>query len=382
MRNLLLSTVTLLVVPAVALAAPDFSSQSHTHTTPIELEPISSSSGLKLASVCFLGYGDCGDGGFDSIDGDDGYVVDTAKQCQNEGYSVTACSLPSYTSGQCPYNNKYFAKCVEDRPRACKETGFTQTQCSSGMVVDTTCSYDANYKKCKCNPCSGYTYTYAQATAQGYVADGSCLSCSEAKYKRKENPCLGYTTCECGGEIGSAVCYTGSTQKFKSCKTCDPCPGYYECGGTWQYCEGTTCSADSSKCSTYCESDYFPNKCSSASDCNGIYRNGYCSGSCSDSSGSDSSGDSSSYGNTSCAKTIGCSCSELSSGRLKICFNTEYTCTPHGGSTYTVYESCGSSAIVYDNSCAEAIADRPVCATGGSRDCYVNSNTSYSACGF
>ena len=23
------------------------------------------------------------------------------------------------------------------------------------MVVDTTCSYDANYKKCKCNPCSG-----------------------------------------------------------------------------------------------------------------------------------------------------------------------------------------------------------------------------------
>ena len=289
MRNLLLSTVTLLVVPAVALAAPDFS--SHTHTTPIELKPISSSSGLKLAGVCFLGYGDCSDGGFGSIDGDDGYVVDTTKQCQNEGYSVTACSLPAYPSGQCPYNDKYFAKCVEDRPRACNETGFTETQCSSGMVVETTCSYDANYKKCKCNPCSGYTYTYAQATAQGYVADGSCQSCSEIKYKRKENPCSGYTTCECGGEVGSAVCYSGSTQKFKSCKTCDPCAGYYECGGTWQYCEGTTCSADSSKCSSYCESDHFPYSCGSDyGPCYGDYRSGYCSVECSYLGSSSSSG--------------------------------------------------------------------------------------------
>ena len=71
MRNLLLSTVTFLVVPAVAIAASDFSSKPHTHTTPIELKPISSSSGLKLAGVCFLGAGDCGDGGFGSIDGDD-----------------------------------------------------------------------------------------------------------------------------------------------------------------------------------------------------------------------------------------------------------------------------------------------------------------------
>ena len=259
MRNLLLSTVTLLVVPAVGLAAPDFS--SHTHTTPIELKPISSSSGIKLASVCFLGSGDCSDGGFGSIDGDEGYVVDTTKQCQNEGYNITSCSLPSYPSGQCPYNDKYFAKCVEDRPRACNETGFTETQCSSGMVVDTTCSYDANYKKCKCNPCSGYDYTYAQATAQGYVADGSCLSCSETKYKRKENPCTGYTTCECGGEIGSAVCYSGSTQKFKSCKKCcdDTCPsgwtdticpsnasktqtGTTECGNACYKCQNSNTS--------------------------------------------------------------------------------------------------------------------------------------------
>ena len=59
MRNLLLSSATLLLVPAVSMAAPDF--PSHTHTdTPVGLEPISDlSSSLKLAAVCFLGVGDC-----------------------------------------------------------------------------------------------------------------------------------------------------------------------------------------------------------------------------------------------------------------------------------------------------------------------------------
>ena len=59
MRYLLLSTVSLLLIPAVALATPDFF--SHTHTTPIELKPISPSLGTKLAGVCFMGQGSCGD---------------------------------------------------------------------------------------------------------------------------------------------------------------------------------------------------------------------------------------------------------------------------------------------------------------------------------
>ena len=235
----------------------------------------------QTAAVCFLGAENCGDAGFGSMGGDDGYKVDTVQQCGNEGYSVTSCSLPAYPSGQCPYNSAYFAKCVEDRPRACKEAGFTETSCASGTVVEATCSFDANYKKCKCDPCSGYDYTYAQASAQGYVPDGSCLSCSETKYKRKENPCSGYSSCECGGETGSASCYSGSIQKFESCKKCDPCAGYYDCGGSWQYCEGSVCSADSSRCSTYCESDHFPYSCGSDyGPCYGDYRNGYCSVSC------------------------------------------------------------------------------------------------------
>ena len=194
MRNLLLSSATLLLVPAVSMAAPDF--LSHTHTdTPVGLEPISDlSSSLKLASICFLGAGDCGDARFSSLEGDDDYKVDTVQQCKNEGYSVTSCSLPAYPSGQCPYNSAYFAKCVEDRPRACKEAGFAETSCPSGYITDRTCPYDSSYITCK------------------------------------ENPCSGYSSCECGAAAGASICYSGSTAKYSACENCDPCPGYYDCG--------------------------------------------------------------------------------------------------------------------------------------------------------
>ena len=202
---------------------------------------------FKTAAVCFLGAENCGDAGFGSMGGDDGYKVDTVQQCGNEGYSVTSCSLPAYPSGQCPYNSAYFAKCAEDRPRACKEAGFAETSCPSGYITDRTCPYDSSYITCK------------------------------------ENPCSGYSSCECGAAAGASICYSGSTAKYSACENCDPCPGYYDCGGSWQYCEGSVCSADSSRCSSFCESDHFPYSCLSENACSsvgGIYRGGYCSKSC------------------------------------------------------------------------------------------------------
>ena len=263
-RCLSLSTLlaSTFIIPVAAMDLTDTIPDSYlisTHTyTPIP-KPASLTNSYQTAAVCFLGTGDCGDAGFDSMDGDNGYKVDTVQQCGNEGYSITSCALPAFPSGECAYNDSYFAKCIEDKPRACKETGYGVTSCASGMVVEASCSYDANYKKCKCDPCSGYAYTHAQATAQGYVTDGSCLSCSETKYKRKENPCSGYSTCECGGEVGTSVCYTGTTKKFSSCKKCcdDTCPsgtgkdysgsaaGRTECGNTCYQCN-TSCPSGSS----------------------------------------------------------------------------------------------------------------------------------------
>ena len=349
MRNLLLSSATLLLVPAVSVAAPDFPSHTHTYT-PIELEPISDiPASLKLASVCFLGAGDCGDAGFGK--GDDDYKVDTVQQCKNEGYSVTSCSLPAYPSGQCPYNGTYFAKCVEDKVRACKEAGFTETSCPSGYITDRTCPYDSSYITCK------------------------------------ENPCSGYSTCECGAAAGASICYSGSTAKYSACENCDPCPGYYECGGSWQYCEGSVCSADSSRCSTYCESDHFPYSCGNDyGPCYGDYRNGYCSvpcdevqtDPCEDISGLSCAHGCSSYG--SCGECNACNpapepeptdpCDDVSCGSNAYCSggscycNSGYEGNAYSGCTAVVTDPCADVTCGSGETCSNGS-----CICNGTRDC-------------
>ena len=60
-----------------------------------------------------------------------------------------------------------------------------------GKVGDTnqSCPYNESYKKCVCNPCGGYDYTAAQASAQGYTPGEVCNSCGTMKYKRSANAC-------------------------------------------------------------------------------------------------------------------------------------------------------------------------------------------------
>ena len=138
MRNLLLSSATLLLVPAVSVAAPDFPSHTHTYT-PIELEPISDiPASLKLASVCFLGAGDCGDAGFGK--GDENYTVDTGIQCINEGYGKQNCNSVQTIDGVCPYNPAYGlgCKCVE-----------TLVSCPTPQIGSGE-SCDGKYISCKC----------------------------------------------------------------------------------------------------------------------------------------------------------------------------------------------------------------------------------------
>ena len=230
------------VSPAMAInlttAASDGITHTQTHTdTPIP-EPASfleDQRSYKLASVCFLGFGECGDDQGFNAGGD--FSLDTVAQCKNEGFEITSCEPPAYPSGQCPYNSNYYAACKNDPEQACKNAGYV-TSCEEGYVQDGSqvCSYDSSYFKCKCNPCDGYSYTQAQAEAQGYVSDGSCQSCGTVKYRRKEAPCDGYNICECGGEIGSSTCYTGTVKKYSVCKSCcenkcteTSCPDGYIC---------------------------------------------------------------------------------------------------------------------------------------------------------
>ena len=247
--------------PAAALTSsvltPSNIILTHIYTSTTLTKPASSFAQLdksyKIAGVCFLGTGQCSDISFGS--GDQDYTLDTAEQCKNEGYKITSCTLPSYLYDQCPYNDKYYKSCKTDTDKACKEAGYVNS-CGEGYVKDDSqiCSYDNSYYKCKCNPCDGYSYTLSEATADGYVTDGSCNSCGTTKYKRKNNPCTGYLTCECGGEIGTPTCKSGTVTKYQTCKTCceykcseASCPDGY-------ICEIETCS--NKYCIIGCKSGY------------------------------------------------------------------------------------------------------------------------------
>ena len=158
--------------------------------------------------------------------------------CRNNGYTVTSCPMPRYPQNLCPYSDNYFKDCKADSDKACKEAGYG-LGCETGKMMDGSqaCPYDSAYKKCVCNPCSGYNYTADQASAQGYQPGEGCNSCGTMKYKRTVNECSGYKTCDCGGTAGASICYSGTVKKFSSCEECkcEPsCTSRPYCEN-WQY---------------------------------------------------------------------------------------------------------------------------------------------------
>ena len=233
---------------------------THTYTSTPSTKPAASFAQLdkayKIAGVCFLGFGGCGEGNFSKDDDD--FVIITDKQCQNEGYTITSCPAGSAAVDVCPYDSKYYAKCVPyddlcsqegyyktcpegmvpdpdqsceydssykkciPSEEACEDAGYFD-ECEEGKILDPgqVCSYNSDYKKCECDPCDGYEYSYEEATAKGYEVDGeSCKSCNITKYKRKAKECLGFSVCDCGGEIGTTECWSGQQQMFLNCKAC------------------------------------------------------------------------------------------------------------------------------------------------------------------
>ena len=102
---------------------------------------------FKTAAVCFLGAENCGDAGFGSMGGDDGfgkddedYTIDTGQQCKNEGYTKLNCNSVQTVDGVCPYNSAYGlgCKCAPDL------VSCTEEQTGVGE------SCDGKYVSCKC----------------------------------------------------------------------------------------------------------------------------------------------------------------------------------------------------------------------------------------
>ena len=260
-------------------ASDGFDTHIHTSTPSADPAPLLSpfshfpafadlGNSYKTAGVCFIGFGNCGDEGFyhkgsssgsgGGTTGSDNFEIDTAQQCKNEGYTVTSCPAGSAAAGICPYNGGYYSGC-KSYEELCRQDNYYKT-CSGGMVLDPdqscgydssykkcvsaeekceeegyhssceegkildpgqVCSYSSSYQKCVCDPCEGYAYSYEEATAQGYEVDGEgCKSCGVMKYKRKAKECLGFSVCDCGGEIGATECWSGQQQMFLSCKEC------------------------------------------------------------------------------------------------------------------------------------------------------------------
>ena len=85
---------------------------------------------------------------------------------------------------------------------------------------------------------------------------------------------------DCSSKISSWFCKSGYKQEGSSCVVADPCGSYYKCDGTYQYCAGTTCPQDSSKCSVYCPDNMYPYRCFDSSLCGGKYKYQYCSVAC------------------------------------------------------------------------------------------------------
>lgn len=147
--------------------------------------------------------------------------------CLKYGYAktVSSCASNEKPANPCPHNPEYYRSCENASNEICEAKGYYQA-CEEGKIPDETqagCPEDSSYKKCVCNPCTGFNYTAEEASAAGYVPeDVVCNSCGTIKYKRRPADCGEFVECDCGG-VGE-TCWSGSRKLFESCKDCNmPC---------------------------------------------------------------------------------------------------------------------------------------------------------------
>ena len=300
---------------------------------------------------------------------------DPNRRCELEGYKRLTCNEVEVPYNLCPYDKSYFEKCVCDPNLiACN---------SPYQGVGKECG--GKYRSC-CNTCPGYDYT---SIPSGYVSNGECNSCGGKKYKIKENPCNGFSDCPCDGDASQGTCLSGTTTKYRVCKSCcavggsESCTGPTSCANgsssSCKDCDGIThytcnaapsCAAGgSSSCtgSTSCSNGYS----SSCKDCNGTTRY-TCNAapSCSDTcpSYTVSSPSSCSNGYTSCYDTC--------YGKTWYKCNAASSCVSGGSSSCSGPTSSSSCTYGTSSSCKDCSGtthytckSAPSCVSGGSSSC-------------
>ena len=249
------------------------------------------------------------------------YTLSGTSCSDNSGTHYTECYQDPCTRANnenacvedCDYgcNKRYdgcSSCCIECKtctPNDCESLGYL-TNCPSNAVCNDTCSIGCGDERTFFKP-TGCATGYFEPSS--YWCDVVISSCEELGYTQSASDCAEGDVLKCPfdkskviclnddpcAEVVGLYCIYGCASHYSTCpskcQTCDAapdsCSGYYDCGGTWQYCTGITCSTDSSKCSVSCVEDYFPWSCDDESDCDGVYRDGYCSEECYSSSSSD-----------------------------------------------------------------------------------------------
>ena len=194
----------------------------------------------KTAAICFLGADNCGDAGFGSMGGDDGYKVDTVQQCKNEGF-VSFCSTGYCMDKSCPYNPNYGNCLKENCP------GNSSTICTGAIAGQNACG--ENCKKCCDDSCPVGSKNYTGSFASKTECGNNCYNCN--------------TACPSGSLAysGDIVSYNECGQACRSCNTSCPSgtstsnPG--GCGGsTSDECNTKTCYYPfQACCDNSCEGD-------------------------------------------------------------------------------------------------------------------------------
>ena len=214
----------------------------------------------------------------------------------NTGWTLVngACEVTVYDSSKYPYSSKPdseagviistksgdnyyygYSSCFEGWDKVNGSCNIHT--CDTATYPNNACIANATCTTCKTGTTTKYSIPTCNTDYE--LKDGACVVSCKYTATSKPTGCSVADSCTKNSKIYySSTCTKCNSGYTLSSGSCVPaCAGYYECGGTWQYCTGTTCSADSSKCSVYCESDYFPYECPNSSECNGVYRSGYCS---------------------------------------------------------------------------------------------------------